>query len=71
MFESDLDKDARKRQRRTFLAVSAAAAVGAMALGSMRRPGIIAAAVESLPGETTGSRGSTFNSHFTAADVGG
>ena len=34
MFESDLDKDARKMQRRTFLAVSATA-VGAMALVSM------------------------------------
>ena len=52
MFESDLDKDARKMQRRTFLAVSATA-VGAMALVSMRTPGIVAAAVENVSGETT------------------
>jgi peptide-methionine (R)-S-oxide reductase len=52
MFESDLDKDARKMQRRTFLAVSATA-VGAMALVSIRTPGIVAAAVENVPEETT------------------
>jgi peptide-methionine (R)-S-oxide reductase len=52
MFESDLDKDARKMQRRTFLAVSATA-VGAMALVSIRTPGIVAAAVENEPEETT------------------
>jgi peptide-methionine (R)-S-oxide reductase len=52
MFESDLDEDARKMQRRTFLAVSATA-VGAMALVSMRTPGIVAAAVENVSGETT------------------
>jgi len=52
MFESGLDKNARKMQRRTFLAVSATA-VGAMALVSMRTPGIVAAAVENVPEETT------------------
>ena len=52
MFESDLDKGARKMQRRTFLAVSAAA-VGAMALVSLRTPGIVAAAAENVPEETT------------------
>ena len=50
MFESDLDKNARKMQRRTFLAPSA---VGGMVLGSLRTPEIVAVAVETVPGEET------------------
>jgi peptide-methionine (R)-S-oxide reductase len=52
MFESGLDKNARKMQRRTFLALSATA-VGGMVLGSLRTPEIVAAAVENVPGEAT------------------
>jgi len=42
MFESDLDKDARKLQRRTFLTLSASAAAGAL-LWSLRRPEVLVA----------------------------
>ena len=52
MFESDLDKNARKIQRRTFLALSAGAAAGAV-LWSVSKPGMGAAAVENVPGEVT------------------
>jgi peptide-methionine (R)-S-oxide reductase len=54
MFESDLDKNARKMQRRTFLALSAGAAAGAV-LWSLRKPAVLAAAhpVNSTPGEVT------------------
>jgi hypothetical protein len=50
MFESGLDKNARKMQRRTFLALSATD-VGGMVLGSLPTPEIVAAAVENVPGE--------------------
>ena len=50
MFESDLDKNARKMQRRMFLAVLASA-VGGIALGSLRTPGMVVSAVENVPGE--------------------
>ena len=54
MFESDLDQNARKVQRRTFLAVAASALAGSV-LWSMRRPAVLAAASasESVPGEVT------------------
>jgi peptide-methionine (R)-S-oxide reductase len=52
MFESDLDKNAGKMQRRTFLVLSATA-VGGMVLGSLRTSGMVAAAVENVPGEAT------------------
>jgi peptide-methionine (R)-S-oxide reductase len=52
MFESDLDKNAPKMQRRTFLALSATT-VGGMVLGSLRTHEIAAAAVENVPGEAT------------------
>jgi peptide-methionine (R)-S-oxide reductase len=55
MFESDVDGDARKLQRRTFLALSAGAAAGAL-LWSLRKPAVLAAAVrgaEGTPGEVT------------------
>jgi peptide-methionine (R)-S-oxide reductase len=54
MFESDLDQNARKLQRRTFLALSASAAAGAV-LWSLRRPTVLAAAsgMEGVPGEVT------------------
>jgi peptide-methionine (R)-S-oxide reductase len=53
MFESDLDKNARKMQRRTFLALTAGAVAGSV-LWSMRRPVVLAAAAPSgAPGEVT------------------
>jgi peptide-methionine (R)-S-oxide reductase len=53
MFESDLDKNARKMQRRTFLALTASAVAGSV-LWSMRRPTVLAAAAPSgAPGEVT------------------
>ena len=52
MFESDLDKNERKMQRRTFLALSASA-VGGIVLGSLRTAGMVAASVENVPGEAT------------------
>jgi peptide-methionine (R)-S-oxide reductase len=55
MFESDLDKSAKKIQRRTFLALSASAAAGAV-LWSLRKPAMLAAAArgaETAPGEVT------------------
>jgi len=51
MFESDLDKNARKMQRRTFLTLAASAVAGSV-LWSMRRPVVLAAAAPSgAPGE--------------------
>jgi peptide-methionine (R)-S-oxide reductase len=53
MFESDLDKNARKMQRRTFLTLTAGAMAGSV-LWSMRRPVVLAAAAPSgAPGEVT------------------
>jgi peptide-methionine (R)-S-oxide reductase len=53
MFESDLDKNARKMQRRTFLTLAASAMAGSV-LWSMRRPVVLAAAAPSgAPGEVT------------------
>jgi peptide-methionine (R)-S-oxide reductase len=53
MFESDLDKDSRKLQRRTFLTLAASAVAG-LVLWSMRRPAVLAAAAPSgAPGEVT------------------
>jgi peptide-methionine (R)-S-oxide reductase len=52
MFESDLDRSARKMQRRTFLTLFGSAAVGSV-LWSMRRPQMLAAAARpsGVPGE--------------------
>jgi peptide-methionine (R)-S-oxide reductase len=55
MFDSDLDKEAKKAQRRTFLLTSAAALAGAV-LWSVRRPTVLAAAAhgtQGAPGEVT------------------
>ena len=53
MFESDLDKNARKMQRRMFLTLTAGAMAGSV-LWSMRRPAVLAAAAPSgAPGEVT------------------
>jgi peptide-methionine (R)-S-oxide reductase len=55
MFESDLDKNARKVQRRTFLLTSLGALAGAT-LWSLRRPTMLAAAAHEpagVPGEVT------------------
>lgn len=52
MFESDLDKSAKKMQRRTFLTLSASA-IGGLVLWSLRKPGMAAAAVANVPGEVT------------------
>jgi len=53
MFESDLDKNARKMQRSTFLTLAASAMAGSV-LWSMRRPVVLAAAAPSgAPGEVT------------------
>jgi peptide-methionine (R)-S-oxide reductase len=54
MFDSDLDRNARKMQRRTFLWTAAGAIGGAM-LWSWRKPGVVVAAYASqnMPGEVT------------------
>jgi peptide-methionine (R)-S-oxide reductase len=55
MFESDLDSNARKMQRRTFLALSASAAAGVV-LWSFRKPEVLAAGVggsDAAHGEVT------------------
>ena len=55
MFDSDIDKEAKKVQRRTFLALGASAAAGAW-LWSLRRPALLAAAAAKspqVPGEVT------------------
>ena len=55
MFESDLDQNARRVQRRTFL-LTFAGAIGGSILWSMRRPTLLAAAApapSSTPGEVT------------------
>ena len=56
MFESDLDKDARKMQRRTFLLTFGGAIAGSMLWSSLRKSGVLAAeggAVPNVPGEVT------------------
>ena len=56
MFESDLDKEARKVQRRTFLLTFGGAIAGSMLWSSLRRSGVLAAeggAVPNVPGEVT------------------
>jgi peptide-methionine (R)-S-oxide reductase len=56
MFESDLDKDARKVQRRTFLLTFGGAIAGSMLWSSLRKSGVLAAdggAVANVPGEVT------------------
>jgi len=56
MFDSDLDKDARKVQRRTFLWTFGGAIAGSMLWSSLRRSGVLAAeggAVPNVPGEVT------------------
>lgn len=56
MFESDLDKDARKVQRRTFLLTFGGAIAGSMLWSSLRKSGVLAAeggAVPNVPGEVT------------------
>jgi len=56
MFDSDLDKDARKVQRRTFLLTFGGAIAGSMLWSSLRRSGVLAAeggAVPNVPGEVT------------------
>jgi peptide-methionine (R)-S-oxide reductase len=53
MFDSDLDRNARKIQRRTFLALSASAVAG-IALSPLRKPVVLAAAAggaSAVPGE--------------------
>src|ERR1700751_39745 len=53
MFESDLDQNARKVQRRTFL-LTFAGAIGGSIMWSMRRPTLLAAAApSSTPGDGT------------------
>jgi peptide-methionine (R)-S-oxide reductase len=54
MFDSDLDRNARKLQRRTFLALSASAVAG-IALSHLRKPVVLAAAAgaSAVPGEVT------------------
>jgi peptide-methionine (R)-S-oxide reductase len=52
MFESDLDRNARKVQRRTFL-LTFAGAIGGSILWSMRRPTLLAAALPT-PSSTAG-----------------
>jgi peptide-methionine (R)-S-oxide reductase len=54
MFDSDLDRNARKIQRRTFLALGASAVAG-IAWSHLRRPVVLAAAPASngVPGEVT------------------
>jgi peptide-methionine (R)-S-oxide reductase len=56
MFESDLDKQARKVQRRTFLLTFGGAIAGSMLWSSLRKWGVLAAeggAVPNVPGEVT------------------
>jgi peptide-methionine (R)-S-oxide reductase len=56
MFESDLDKQARKVQRRTFLLTFGGAIAGSMLWSSLRKSGVLAAeggAVPNVPGEVT------------------
>jgi len=56
MFESDLDKQARKVQRRTFLLTFGGAIAGSMLWSSLPKPGVLAAeggAVPNVPGEVT------------------
>lgn len=56
MFESDLDKNARKVQRRTFLLTFGGAIAGSMVWSSLRKSGVLAAeggAVPNVPGEVT------------------
>jgi peptide-methionine (R)-S-oxide reductase len=52
MFDSDLDQNARKIQRRTFLTLSVGAIAG-IALSHLRRPTVLAAAPAGVPGEVT------------------
>ena len=52
MFDSDLDENARKIQRRTFLTLSVGAIAG-IALSHLRRPTVLAAAPAGVPGEVT------------------
>ncbi len=54
MFDSDLDSNARKVQRRTFLALGVGAIAG-IALSHLRRPAVLAAASApaGVPGEVT------------------
>lgn len=55
MFDSDLDQNARKVQRRTFLLTAAGAAAGAM-VGLLRKPVVLEAAsgeAQGTPGEVT------------------
>ena len=54
MFDSDLDSNARKVQRRTFLALGAAAIAG-IAFSHLRRPTVLAAAARAsgVPGDVT------------------
>lgn len=56
MFESDLDQDARKVQRRTFLLTFGGAIAGSLLWSSMRRSAVLAAGtgvVPNAPGEVT------------------
>lgn len=56
MFESDLDQDARKVQRRTFLLTFGGAIAGSLLWSSIRRSAVLAAgsgAVPNTPGEVT------------------
>jgi peptide-methionine (R)-S-oxide reductase len=54
MFDSDLDSNVRKVQRRTFLALGAAA-IGGIAFSHLRRPAVLAAAsgAAGVPGDVT------------------
>src|SRR5437899_7617505 len=55
MFDSELDRNARKVQRRTFLALSVGAVAG-IALSHLRKPMVLAAAAgdaNTVPGEVT------------------
>lgn len=52
MFDSDLDRNARRIQRRTFLTLFSSAVVGSF-VWSLRRPQMVAAATKVVPGEVT------------------
>lgn len=52
MFDSDLDRNARRIQRRTFLTLFSSAVVGSF-VWSLRRPQMVAAATKGVPGEVT------------------